>query len=52
MLEMKSGKRHMTEGAELPNQVIIRKLGEKEAYKYLGILKADTIKQVEMKENV
>ena len=25
-------------------------LGEKETYKYLGILKADTIKQVEMKE--
>ena len=25
-------------------------LGEKETYKYLGILEADTIKQVEMKE--
>ena len=42
---MKSGKRHMTEGVELPNQVVIRTLGEKETYKYLGILKADTIKQ-------
>ena len=28
----------------------IRTLGEKETYKYLGILEADTIKQVEMKE--
>ena len=27
-----------------------RTLGEKETYKYLGILEADTIKQVEMKE--
>ena len=30
--------------------MIIRTLGEKETYKYLGILEADTIKQVEMKE--
>ena len=50
MLAMKSGKRHMTEGVELPNQVVIRTLGEKETYKYLGILEADTIKQEEMKE--
>ena len=47
---MKSGKRHMTEGVELPNQVVIKMLGEKETYKYLGILEADTIKQVEIKE--
>ena len=47
---MKSGKRRMTEGVELPNQVEIRTLEEKETYKYLGILKADTIKQVERKE--
>ena len=26
--------------------------GEKETYKYLGILEADTIKQVEMKEKI
>ena len=50
MLLMKSGKRHMTKGVDLPNQVVIRTLGEKEIYKYLGILEADTIKQVEMKE--
>ena len=35
---------------ELPNQDKIRTLWEKEIYKYLGILEADTIKQVEMKE--
>ena len=50
MLVMKSGKRHLTDGMELPNQDKIRTLGEKETYKYLGILKADTIKQVDMKE--
>ena len=27
MLVMKNGKRHMTEGVKLPNQVIIRTLG-------------------------
>ena len=50
MLVMKSGKRHMMKGVELPNQVVIRTLGEKETYKYLGILETDTIKQKEMKE--
>ncbi len=49
---MKSRWRHMMEGVELANQVIIRTLGEKETYKYLGILEADTIKQVEMKEKI
>ena len=29
-----------------------RTLGEKETYKYLGILEADTIKQVKMKEKI
>ena len=48
MLVMKSGKRHMTEGIELSNQERIRTLGEMETYKYLGISKADTIKQVKM----
>ena len=51
MLVMKSGKWHMTEGVELPNQLVIRTLGEKETYKYLEILEADTIKHVEMKKN-
>ena len=35
---------------ELTNQEKIGMLGEKETNKYLGILEADTIKQVEMKE--
>ena len=35
-LVMKSGKRHMTDGTELPNQDRIRTLEEKETYKYLG----------------
>ena len=50
MLVMKSGKRHMTEIIELPNEVVIRTLGEKKIYKYLRILDAGTIKQVGMKE--
>ena len=52
MLVMKSGKRHITDGMELPNQDKIRTLGEKKTFKYLGILEADTIKQVEMKEKI
>ena len=50
MLVIKSGKRQQTVGMERPNQDKIRTLGEKETYKYLGILEADTIKQVEVKE--
>ena len=52
MLVMKSGKRHTTDGIELPNQDKIRTLGENNAYKYLGILEADTIKQVQMKDKI
>ena len=52
MLVMKSGKRHLTDGMELPNQDKIRTLAETETCKYLGILEADTIKQVEMKEKI
>ena len=52
MLVMKSGKRHMTDGMELPNHDRIRTLEEKETYKYLGILEADTIKQVQMKDTI
>ena len=36
MLVMKSGKRHMTDGMELPNHDRIRTLEENETYKYLG----------------
>ena len=52
MLIMKSGKREPTEDTELPSQESIRTLGEKENYKYLGILGMDTIKQREMKEKI
>ena len=49
---MKSGKWHRTEGIESPNQDKIRTPGEKETYKYLGILEADTIIHAEMKEKI
>ena len=49
-LVIKSGKRHLNDEMELPNQYKIRTLGEKETYKCLRILRADTIKQEEMKE--
>ena len=52
MLVMKSGKQHMTDGMELPNHDRIRTFEEKETYKYLGILEADTIKQVKMKDTI
>ena len=52
MLVIKSGKRHQTDGMELPNQDQIRTLGEKETYKYSDIIDADTIKQIEMKETI
>ena len=37
---------------ELPNKDKIKTLAENETYKYLGILEANTIKQVEMKEKI
>ena len=49
---MKSGKRHITDGMELPNHDKIRTLGEEKTYKHLVILEADTIKQVEMKDKI
>ena len=52
MLVMKSGKRHRTDGIELTNQDNIRTLGENDTNKYLGILEADTIKQVQMKDKI
>ena len=52
LLVMKRGNRRLTDGIELPNQDKIRTLAENETYKYLGILEADTIKQVEMKNKI
>ena len=49
---MKSGKRHLTDRIDLPNKDKIRTLAENETYKYLGILEADTIKRVEMKNKI
>ena len=50
MLIRRRGKRHTTKGIELPNVEKFRMLGEKETYKYLGILEANTIKQVKRNE--
>ena len=49
---MESGKRYLTDGMELPNKDKIKMLAENETYKYLSILEADTIKQVEMKDKI
>ena len=46
---MRSGKRQVTEGIEIPNQEKNQNAGEKETYKDLEILKGHTIKQVDMK---
>ena len=46
---IRSGKRQITVGIELPNQERISTLGEKGNNKHFGILEADTIKQVEIK---
>ena len=46
---MKSGKRHVTDGMEQPNQDKIRTVGDNRTYKYL---KAGTLKKVEMKEKI
>ena len=43
LLVIKSGKRYLTDGIEVPNQDKIRTLAENETYKYLGILEANTI---------
>ena len=52
MLVMKSGKRHLADKMEQPNQGKITTLREKETNKYLAILEAGTIEQVEMKEKL
>ena len=43
---------HLTDGMELQNQDKIRTRAENETYNYLGILEADTIKQVQMKNKI
>ena len=52
LLIIKSGKRHITDGIELPNKDKIGTLALNWTFKYLGISEADTIKQVEMKNKI
>ena len=49
---MKSGKRRLIDGIKLPNQDKIKTLGEKETFKFFGTLEAETIKQVEMEDQI
>ena len=51
MLLMKSGKRQITEGIEVPNQERTKLLGEKEKHKHQEVFEVDTIKQVKKKKN-
>ena len=51
MFIMRRGKGQVMRRIELPNQEK-KSEGEKENYKYLGILEADVIKQAEMKEKI
>ena len=44
MLVMKSAKRNVTDRMKLPSPDKITVFGEKETYKYSGILEANTIK--------
>ena len=50
MYLMKSGKQQLTDGMVIPNKDKNKTLAANETYKYLGILEADTIEQVEMKK--
>ena len=52
MFVVKTGKRHLMERMDTPNQDKIRTVGQKEAYKCLVILEADAIKQVQMKVKI
>ena len=52
MLVMKSGKWNLADGIEVTNQDKIKTHGENETYKYLGILEADTIKEMDMKYTI
>ena len=52
VLVLKRGKVVRCEGIEMPNNQVSKSLGEGEGYKYLGMLEADGVKHMEMKENV
>ena len=49
-LIMKSEKQQIMEEIGLPNQQKIRPFGEKQNYRYLGLLDADTIRHAKIKE--
>ena len=49
---MKNRNWYFIDGMEQPNVDKIRTSGEKETYKYLGLLEAETITQQEMKERI
>ena len=49
---MKSGKWHLTDGMEQPNQDKIKIFREMKTYKYSGILEADTIKNGGERKNL
>lgn len=52
VLTMKRGKLVESHGVVLPNGEVMKGLSEDESYKYLGILEADSVKSLEMKEKV
>ena len=52
MLIIKSGRSEIMKGIEQLNQESIRTLEEKENYKYLGILEADTIKKTKIIDGI
>ena len=49
---MRSNKRQMTEGIELPNKKKSRTLREKEAYKYLRIVEMKEMKEKKKKKRL
>ena len=51
-LVRKSGKRHITEGVELLNQVVIRTLGKKGKLQIFGHIRRWHQQQAEMKEKI
>ena len=52
MLVMKRGKKVKSDGIKLPDNTVMKALGDGEGYKYLGILQADDLQKKEMKIKV
>ena len=49
---MKKGKIVKSDGAELPNEKVIKSLEKGKSYNYLGVLEADEVMVNEMKDKV